>query len=165
MDNTLYELSEQYQDLLWLLEDGESDQEEIEIALDKLEEEMEIKLEQYGRIIRELEGDVVKIKAEMERLTKKKKAAEQGIATLKASIFGTMKNNGEKKLKTENFTFNIAKNGGSAPVILDVKVEELPDEYVIISEKADLKKLAEEIKNGGSKFAHFGERGESLRIK
>ena len=66
---------------------------------------------------------------------------------------------GKRKIKTDLFSFTVAKNGGALPVIVDVDTEDLPDECVVITEKPDLKALA------ALKFAHFGERGETLRIK
>ena len=53
------------------------------------------------------------------------------------------------------------------PVIVDVKdTSELPDDLVKITETPDLDAIRKYIEETGDlTYAHFGERGESLRIK
>ncbi len=51
-------------------------------------------------------------------------------------------------------------------MILDVKdTSELPDELVRIKEEPDLDAIRTLLEQGECKYAHLGERGESLRIK
>jgi hypothetical protein len=73
---------------------------------------------------------------------------------------------GKRKFKTDLFSFSIQKNGGKAPVILDIKdTSELPDELVRIKEEPDMEAIRNMLDKGECKFAHYGERGEGLRIK
>ena len=77
-----------------------------------------------------------------------------------------MKVSGKTKIKGSVFTLAIQKNGGKAPVVLDVAVEELPDELVRVKEEADIEAIRDYLENNPEcKYAHIGERGESLRIK
>ena len=164
--STLYELKGEYLQLLQLLEDpGVEDQ----IVLDTLEGidfELEVKAENYAKIIKELEGNVEIIKAEKKRLSDKQSKLEENIKRLKENLQAAMVDTGKTKFKTELFSFSIQKNGGALPVIVDVETADLPDDLVQITEKPDLKAIAKFLeKNPDSELAHFGERGESLRIK
>lgn len=164
--STLYELQGEYLQLLQMLEDPEIEEQVVLDTLEGIDYELEIKAENYAKIMKELEGNVEVIKLEMNRLAGKKNKLESNIKKLKDNLQEAMVATGKTKFKTDLFSFNIQKNGGTAPVIMDVDTSELPDELVIYTEKPNLKAIAEAIKNDPEcKYAHFGERGESLRIK
>ena len=158
----LYELAGSYQQLQELIESGE----DLKSVLDTLDDEIECKADNYAKLIRNLESDIEALKAEEKRLAENRKAREKGVKRLKENLQAAMVKTGKRKFKTNLFSFNIAKNGGMLPVIVDIPTEELPDEFVIITEKPNLIAIAEYIEQTGDvTFAHFGERGESLRIK
>lgn len=158
----LYELKNTYQQLQDLIEAGEP----LDGVLTTINDELEAKADGYARVIRNMEGDVEAFKTEEKRLAEKRKSLENAIERLKGNLFEAMKETGKTKFKTELFSFAIQRNGGADPVIVDVPTEKLPDDLVIIQEKPDLKKIADYIKETGDiSYAHFGERGESLRIK
>ena len=161
----LYELSEEYVALKEMLSDENVDEELINDTLDAVGGEIEVKADNYAKIINDFKGDVEKFKVEENRLKSKRQTLEKSIDRLKNNLQDTMVKTGKTKFKTDLFSFNIQKNGGSAPVIVDVETAELPDELVIIEEKPNLKAISELLKTGECKYAHFGERGESLRIK
>lgn len=165
----LYELTDQFLQLQQMLEDPEVDAQVLADTMEAVEGELEVKAEGYGMIIRNFEGNVSAIKAELDRLTALKNIYEGSIKRLKDNLQASMIATGKRKIETDLFKFSIQKNGGALPVIVDVSTDNLPDECVIISEKPDLKALASYLqgvnKDYYSKFAHFGERGESLRIK
>lgn len=164
--STLYELQGEYLQLLQMLEDPEIEEQVVLDTLEGIDYELEIKAENYAKIMKELEGNVEVIKLEMNRLAGKKNKLESNIKKLKDNLQEAMVATGKTKFKTDLFSFNIQKNGGTAPIIMDVDTSELPDELVIYTEKPNLKAIAEAIKNDPEcKYAHFGERGESLRIK
>lgn len=158
----LYELTNAYLNIQELIENGG----DYEGVLETIEDELEVKADNYARIIRNMEGDIVALKAEEKRLADKRKQCEAAIDRLKGNLFDSMKKTGKEKFKTELFSFAIQKNGGALPVVVDVETDQLPDDLVIITEKPDLKAIAKFIEETGDlTFAHFGERGESLRIK
>lgn len=164
--STLYELKGEYLQLLQLLEDPEVEEQIVLDTLEGIDFELEVKAENYAKIIKELEGNVEIIKAEKKRLSDKQSKLEENIKRLKENLQAAMVDTGKTKFKTELFSFSIQKNGGALPVIVDVDTSELPDDLVIITEKPDLKAIAKFLeKNPDSELAHFGERGESLRIK
>lgn len=161
----IYELAAEYQQFMQMLVEDPTNEELqnlFEIAADDLEE----KAENYAKMIRNLESDIAGAKAEENRIKENRQAWEKSVDRLKDNLKAVMIATGKRKFKHGNFSFNIQKNGGALPVIVDVPTEELPDDLVIITEKPNLKAIADYINETGdiTQF-HFGERGESLRIK
>lgn len=164
--STLYQLQGEYLQLLEMLEDPEIDEQVVLDTLEGIDYELEIKAENYAKIIKELEGNIETIKTEQKRLADKRSKQEANIQRLKDNLQAAMVATGKTKFKTDLFSFNIQKNGGAAPVIMDVETADLPDELVIYTEKPNLKAIGELLKSDPEcKYAHYGERGESLRIK
>ena len=162
----IYELTDAFFQLQNMLEDPEADSDQIKALMDELDLEIEKKADGYAKVIRNMEGSLSAVKAEQEKLTAKKNLLESGIKRLKDDLQAAMIATGKRKFKTDLFSFNVQRNGGADPVVVDVPTEELPDDLVIVTEKPDLKAIAAYIKETGDiTFAHFGERGESLRIK
>ena len=134
--------------------------------IDDGNDEIENKADGYAKVIRNMEGQIDAFKTEEKRLAEKRKSLEHAVDRLKGNLFDSMQKTGKKKFKTDLFSFAIQKNGGALPVIVDVPTSELPDDLVQIQEKPDLKAIAKHIEETGDlTYAHFGERGESLRIK
>lgn len=149
-----------------LLETDEFDEETLADTLEAVEGDYEVKLENYCKVIKNLEADVEALKNETKRLTDKKRSLENNIDRLKKAMFESMKQTNTSKVKGQVFTVAIQKNGGKAPVIVDVSTAELPDELVRIKEDPDIEAIRTYLENNpDSELAHFGERGESLRIK
>lgn len=164
----LYEITESLMKLQLLLEDPEVDQQLVEDTINDTTEELEVKADGYARVIRNLEGNVDALDKEIKRLQAKKKACQNGIDRLKNNLQAAMTALKKPKIKTELFTIAIQKNGGALPVIVDVPTEDLPDECVIVEEKPNLTTIAKLLGDNPDKYgklAHFGDRGESLRIK
>lgn len=161
----LYELTADWLQFQNALENG-NDEDYVAAAMEALNDEIEAKADGYARIIRNFEKDIDGFKAEEKRLKDKRVALENSVNRLKDDLQNAMIATGKRKFKTEFFSFAIQKNGGALPVIVDVPTEELEDQFVIVTEKPDLKAIAAYIEETGdiTKF-HFGERGESLRIK
>lgn len=163
----LYEITGDLVRLQELLEDPEVDQQMVEDCIKDTEEELEIKADGYVRVIKNLEGHIAAIDHELERLTKIKKSCKSGIDRLKGNLYESMITLNKREIPNDLFTIKIQKNGGKAPVILDVdSTDDLPDALVRIKEEPDMEAIRELIeKEGSCKYAHLGERGESLRIK
>lgn len=77
---TLYELTQQYADLLTLDID---DEEAVRDTLEALDGEIKDKVENIAKVLSELAGDVETLKSEIDRLTARKKATEHKIKWLK----------------------------------------------------------------------------------
>lgn len=166
MNRNLYELTNDYETLLIMLYDEETDEQMILDTLEGIEGEIEDKADGYAKIIKELLGDAEKIKEEKIRLEQRQKAFENRAQLLKENLQNTMKQLGKTKFKTNLFSFNIQKNGGKLPLIID-DIKKVPNEYFKHTEKeVDNTKVREAIDSGKNiPFAHYGVQGESLRIK
>lgn len=164
----LYELTNEYQMLQNILEDPEADADEIQISMDALDAAIEEKADGYAMIMKNMESSIHGIDSEIERLEIRKNLLQSGIDRLKRNLHQAMVNTGKTKFKTDLFSFAIQKNGGALPVIVDVPLEELPEDLITytINEKPNLKAIAQYMESTGDvSYAHFGDRGESLRIK
>ena len=161
----LYELTADIMQLQDLLEYEVEDEQVLLDTLEGVQWEYDFKLEQCAKVVRNLEADMEAIKSEVDRLNNKRKLLSNNIDRLKKYMFDSMKATGTDKVKGNVLTVAIQKNGGKLPLILDVDVSELPDDLVIIKESPDNDKLRELLDAGNCEYAHYGERGENLRIK
>lgn len=161
----LYDLTADLLALQEMLESPLDDEDVLKDTLEAVQGEYEIKLEAYCKVIKNLEADAEALKTEAKRLTDKRKVLENNIDRLKKAMFDSMKATNTDKVKGQLFTVAIQKNGGKLPVIVDVDVSELPDELVKVVESPDLEAIGKLLESGESMYAHYGERGESLRIK
>lgn len=163
---TMYDLTADYMAVLDMATNPDIDPQAIADTLESITAEIEVKAENTAIILKELEAEAAKIKAEEQRLKDRRTSIENNAKTIKQRLFDAMKLTGKEKFKTTLFSFSIANNGGKIPVIVDVDCSALPDDLVTITEKPNLDAIAAYIEqNPESKLAHFGERGESLRIK
>lgn len=160
----LYQLTADLLTLQEMLEDTVDDQCLLD-TLEGVQGEYEIKLEAYCKVIKNIEADMEALKAEAKRLTDRRKVLEGNVERLKKAMYDSMKATGTDKVKGQIFTVAIQRNGGKLPVIVDVDTSELPDELVKVVETPDLEAIGKLLESGNCKYAHFGERGESLRIK
>lgn len=163
----LYELTSDLLVLQEMLEDSVED-EVLTDTLEAVQGEYEIKLEAYCKVIKNLEADIVGIKAEEKRLADKRKVLENNIERLKKAMFDSMKATNTPKVKGTLFTVAIQKNGGKIPVIQaeNADLSILPDQLVVVTEKPNLDAIRETLEAGLTVEGFtLGERGESLRIK
>lgn len=160
MSFTLYELQDAYKNLLSLIEDG--DDEIIQNAMKNVEDEIEIKANNYAIIIKRLEADIEMLKQESDRINQKKKSFENNVKRLKQNLEETMILLETKKLKTDKFSFNIQKNAPSLKILDEKKALE---NYSKTKIELDKQKLKEDIKNGLEVDYAVLESTESLRIR
>lgn len=163
---TMYDLTADYKTVLEMATNPEIDPQAITDTLESIAAEIEVKAENTAIILKEIEAEAAKIKVEEQRLKDRRTSLENNAKNIKQRLFDAMKTTGKEKFKTTLFSFSIAKNGGKIPVIVDVDTADLPDDLVTITEKPNLDAIAAFLEqNPESTLAHFGERGESLRIK
>ena len=164
---TLYELDIEFQELLELAEDEDLDPEVLNDTIEAMAGEWEHKLDAYGIVRNELSMDIAKIDMEVKRLTEKKKRINGNITRINEAIMASMKLHDTRKVEGEHFTWQIQKNGGKAPLILDdIPVESLPEEYQIWDVKANKDAIRKDLEAGKElSYARIGERGESIRLK
>lgn len=150
-----------------MLEDDSIDEQVILDTMEGIDYEIEIKADNYAKIISELEGEAETIRKEISRLDDKYSRIKDNVKRLKDNLQQAMIETGKTKFKTDLFSFGIQKNGGKVPLIIeDGKI--IPAEYIEKHEIEILNKdaIREDLEKGiDLGFAHLGERGESLRIK
>lgn len=162
--STLYEITGDYLRLLEMLEEEENiDQQAFKDTLDGIEGEFEIKANGYAKVLKELNAESLKFKAEIKRMTAKMNVINNNSARLKQHLYDSMKATGKTKFKTDLFSFGIQKNGGLQPMELVPNIE-IPDEYC--RKEPDNTKIREALKNGAElPFAVLKEREEHLSIR
>ena len=106
MARALYEMTGELLQLMELLYDDEID----------VELEIEDKADGYAKIIKDIDGAVDALKAEEERLKKRRKSLEGRQKFLKHNLEGAMKSIGKTKFKTDLFSFGIQKNPASVVI-------------------------------------------------
>lgn len=166
---SLYDLTGDYAKFAEYMEQVELEpemQEALEDALNNLGEDIEIKLENYAKIIKNFESDIAGLKVEEERLAKKRKAMENSIKNIKQRMTEAMIRTGKVDIKGELFKFKVQANPPA--VVMDVNyIEDVPEKYLIAQDpKIDKKKLAEDLKAGVELegVAHL-EASASVRIR
>ena len=163
--SNIYELSQDYLIISEMMEDPELDPEFLADTMEAVEGALEIKAENYAKVMKNLEGDVAALKAEETRLSEKRKAIENNIKNMKMALQSMMTITGKTKFKTDLFSFGIQKNAPS--VVIDTDINNLPTEFLKFREpEVDKTKLKEALKNGEdlSGYCHL-EQSESLRIR
>lgn len=161
----LYQLADGYEVLLEQLYDGDVDEEALLDTLESIEGSIEVKAENYAKVIKELQATSERIKAEEERIAKRRKSIESNIAFMKNTLQHAMEVVGVAKIKSDLFTISIQQNGGKAPMKLLVNVDSLPEEYKHVNYSADNDKLREWAEKGDCPYAVLEDRGKSIRIR
>lgn len=160
----IYELTKQMSILQDLLEDNIEDDDFIE-AFDALDGEVDGKIEELSKMVKNLEASVSGFSEEIKRLTERKKVLENNISRTKKLMFNLLKISGKNKVSGELFTVSIRKNGGKMPLIFNEGVD-VPEEYLKAVYSEDKDKIRAALEAGEVlDFAYLGDRGESLSIK
>lgn len=138
---TLYELTGQFLDIYNL----ELDEETKLDTLDSIDwqTDYEEKVENYIKVIKNIESDVEARKAEIKRLTELNKADEKKKDHLKETLSTSMALTGHERVDTQLFKVSFRK---SQAVEVDETV--LPEAYKVATWKPDKKRLKEDLKNG-----------------
>lgn len=158
----LYELTQNYLNLLNLLENPDVPKDMIENALEEAGGDITEKVENTVKVIKTLENEVEAHKKEIDRLTGNKRTLENRISYLKDNLEGNLRLVGVKEVKTGLFTVSIKKNPQSIKII-DLKA--IPKDYIKTTETVDKVKLKEDLKNGFEINGATLERTESLKIR
>lgn len=156
----LYELTNDFQQVQQMIEDGA---EGLEDTLESIELSMQDKLENVGKVIRNLESEAKAFKDEEKRLSDRHKTLENEIKNLKLYAEQSMKATGQRKVDAGLFKFNIQKN----PASVNVTDEKLIPEryYVPVDPKLDKATIKDLLKNGENVPGVELVQGESLRFK
>ena len=138
---TLYELTGQFLDIYNLELDEETKLDTLE-SIDR-NSDYENKVENYIKVMKNLEADIEARKAEINRLTGLNKADEKKKDHLKETLSASMQLTGHERVDTPLFKVSFRKSEA-------VEVDDLllPEAYKVATWKADKKRLKEDLKNG-----------------
>lgn len=140
---TLYEMTENAKILYELLQAEEIDEQTIADTLEAMG--IDEKLESYGKIIRQMQADADMFKAELDRLSVKKKSADNAVERMKKAVKDFMEASGQEKAKAGAFSFYLAAT--QAVNITDEK--RIPADYLIPQpDKIDRNSIKKALKDG-----------------
>lgn len=165
--STLYELTGQMQALLALMEDPDTDPQIIEDSLEAVSGEIEVKADGYARVRAELMFTSAALKAEIDRLTARKRAIDNNIDRMMESLKNGLIAAGKPKFKTDLFSFSVQKN---PPKVVIDDPSRIPKAYLIPQDpKIDTAAIKNALKDADEAPLWEGiarlEQGESLRIR
>jgi hypothetical protein len=162
----LYEITQDYLQILSMMEDPELDPQTLADTMEAVEGELEIKAENYAKVMKNLEADVAGIKAEIDRLSERKKTIENNIKNMKSALQMAMETTGKTKFKTELFSFSVRNN--APKVVMDEEyIENVPERFLKYKDpEINRTAIKEAIQNGEDLegLAHL-EQSKSLTIK
>ena len=169
MEGTLFEITERYQQLLAFAADGDIDDEVFAETLQGIEDELELKAENYVRVIKELEirkgslsGEISVIQAEVDRRKELVNSIDRHIAKMKESLCNAMVATGKQKFKTEHFSFWTQK---TAEVIITDEAGVSMEYYTVPEPTISKQKIKDALKKGENlPFARLDEK-ETVRFK
>ena len=164
---TLYELTNDYMELLQMAEDPDIDEQAFADTLEGIEGALEDKADGYAKVMRMLEADAKGIRAEEDRLSARRKTIENNIKRMKQSLQYAMEATGKTKFKTQLFSFNVQNNPAS--VVMDEQdIENIPERFLKYKDPdIDRKAIKDAIKAGDEDamaIAHM-EQTKGLRIR
>lgn len=156
----LYQLTSNYMQVLDMIEDGNKD---FLDTLESIDESIENKVENYGKVIKSLEANVEGLKTEENRLADRRKFMESSIKRMKTNVEQSMIATNKLKIKGDLFTFAIQKNPPRLEVLDDSLIPR--DYFTDQAPKLENKLVLDALKQGydvpGAQMAQ----GQSLRIR
>ena len=160
---TIYELTQEYLQLLALAEDEYTDPQTLDDTMEAISGEIEDKADGYAKVMLQLSAQSEGLAKEINRLTEKKRAIDNNSKQLKARLQQAMEATGKTKFKTDLFSFGIQKNPAS--LIID-DAEKIPEEFLIAqAPKVDNAGIKAALKAGQEfDWCHLSQ-SESLRIR
>lgn len=142
---TLFEMSAAARELQALLESGEIDEQTV---LDTMESiGASEKLESYVYVQKNLEAEIDAFKAEIERMTERKKSLEAQVERLKNAQIAFMQASGQKSANAGTFKLTMREN--KSVEITDEAA--IPAEYITVipsSKRPDKKAMLAALKDG-----------------
>lgn len=171
--SSLYELTEEYQTLIDMLEDPDVDEQTLADTLEGIKGELEAKAEGYIAVRNEIKAKSQVFKQEEQTWKAKREREENALKRLDKALFDSMVACGfddKNGLDTGKHKLKIVNNGGVLPVIIDIKPEELPPVFQKVKIEPDNEAIRgmlekdEEVRKQYP-WAHLGERGRHLSIR
>lgn len=157
---TLYELTETAKALYELLQTEEIDEQTFIDTLEAMGAGE--KVESYCKVIKQCQSDIELFKSEIDRLTARKKTAENGVDRMKAALLMFMQQTGQDKVKAGTFAVSTATT--QAVQITDENA--IPRDYLVEQPpKIDKIGIKKALKNGETVTGAELVNNEGVRIR
>ena len=159
----LYELTEMYQNISNLIEEGATN-EELEEALESITDNIQIKAENMAKLIKSIEGNINVLKDEEKRLQTKRRALENKVISIKEYLEEQLKAMNLNKVQGNLFTVSIQKNPQSVNILNE---DLIPEQFKVTktTTSIDRKELLAALKEGREIEGAEIKQTESLRIR
>lgn len=143
----LYELTEQYNNALIVLNDTDLPPEVVQDTLEGLQGEVQEKGKNVAAYFQNLEADVEAMKSAEQRIAQRRKAIENRVRQMKDYLQRNMEESGITEISCPEFTVKLGKNPASVEVYEE---SSLPEKYVVTktTTQPDKKALKEAIQAG-----------------
>lgn len=168
----LWDLDDRVRELERVLSELEEDgQDEAILAafateLDGAREDLSGKLDGIAALITSLAATAKARREEADRLTRLARSDEARADRLRVFLSDYLRLRGIDRIDTPRYRLTFAKNGGLAPLRVDLPPEELPDEYVRAKLSPDNEAIREALARGEElPWARLDERETVLRIR
>lgn len=163
MEQSMYELSNDYNGLMEYADSIDPDDEQV--FLDTLEAVLgaiDLKMDDYAVVMGHMKEREDLIDNEIKRLKARKDAIKNNRTRMNERLYEVMITTDRRKVTTDLHTFSIRKNGGKLPLVI---TGDVPDNFQKVIYEPDNERIREALDNGEAlDFAHYGERGEYLKI-
>jgi len=141
------------------------DPEDEQVFLDTLESVLgaiDLKMDDYAVVMSHMKEREDLIDNEIKRLKARKDAIKNNRTRMNERLYEVMITTDRRKVTTDLHTFSIRKNGGKLPLVI---TGDVPDNFQKVIYEPDNERIREALDNGEAlDFAHYGERGEYLKI-
>lgn len=153
----LYELSQSYQEILNLIDNGE----DLGDTLESLGEAIEVKVENIAKLIRTLEVQNDVIREEEKRLYERRRSVEAKIVSMKLYVERELRACGLEKVKGQLFTVSLQRNAPSVEIVDESLIPEQFTRTVVTVDKRLLLEALKEQEIAGATL----KQSESVRIR
>jgi len=148
MIKSLYEITDDFKKLEFMLEEGEFDEEAIQEAIADVLKDLDVKAEGYMKFIKNLESQENAIKSEIDRLnTRKSEMAKKKESMLKG-LQNAMEITSNDSVGGDLFTAKLRKRPKSVIILNQDLVPKIYINTPIPEPKVDKKAVADAIKRG-----------------
>lgn len=158
----LYDLTGKLLEIEELIEAGEIDDDVLLDTWESIDAVFEDKADGYAKVIRNFEASAEALKAEEQRIGKRRKSYENAAKRLRAALQSAMIVADKRKIKTELFTFSIQAN--QPKLVIDDEAA-LPDGFKVVTYTPDKSGLKKALQAGDEIEGVHLEASESLRIR
>lgn len=161
---TLYDITDEYKELLDLLQSTDADDEVIQATIDStgLKDDFRNKVDSYLYVIDELEAVSKRIREEEKRLAERRRMQERNARKMKDTLTDTMNLLEIKKEKTDRYTLWVQNN---PPRVVVEDEKKIPNEFFVEQQpKLDTVSLREQLKTREITGVRL-EQGEGLRFR